>query len=111
MSTTRLRIDPDDPATFPAGRVDFAIVDNTTEADIASQQQQDDTAALQDMARYARRVRRRLGFTQAELAMRIAVSHSTIRNWEQGKRFPSGSARTLLRLLDKAPEATLRVLS
>ena len=111
MSTTRLRIDPEEPATFPAGRVDLAMVDNTTEADIVAQQQQDDTDALQDMARYARRVRRRLGFTQVELAMRIAVSHSTIRNWEQGKRFPSGAARTLLRLLDKAPEATLRVLS
>ena len=111
MSTTRLRIEPDGPATFPTGRVDFAVIDSTTEADIASQQQQDDTAALQDMARYARRVRRRLGLTQAELAMRIAVSHATIRNWEQGKRFPSGAARTLLRLLDKASEATLRVLS
>ncbi len=110
MSTTRVRVDPDDPASFPTGRVDFAVVDGTTEAEIALHQRQDDAAAMQDMARYARRVRRKLGLTQSELATRIAVSHATIRNWEQGKRFPSGAARTLLRLLDEAPEATLRVL-
>ena len=111
MSTTRVTIDPDDPATFPTGRVDPAVVDSTTEAKIALHQQQDDAAAMQDMARYARRVRRKLGLTQPELAERIAVSTGTIRNWEQGKRFPSGAARTLLRLLDKSPEDTLRVLS
>ena len=85
MSTTRVRIDPDDPASFPTGRVDPAVVDGTTEAEIAMHQRQDETAALQDMARYARRVRRKLGLTQSELATRIAVSHATIRNWEQGK--------------------------
>ncbi len=41
---------------------------------------------------------------------RIDVSHETIRNWEQGKRGPTGAARTLLRILDKAPEIALRVL-
>lgn len=35
MSTTRVRIDPDDPATVPEGRIDPAIVDGTTEAEIA----------------------------------------------------------------------------
>ena len=52
---------------------------------------------MQDMARYARRVRRRLGLTQIEFARRIDVSHETIRNWEQGKRGPTGAARALLR--------------
>ena len=44
-------------------------------------------------------------------ARRIDVSHETVGNWEQGKRGPTGAARTLLRVLDKAPEAALRVLS
>ena len=35
MGTTRIRIDPDDPSTFPTGRIDPAAVDATTEADIA----------------------------------------------------------------------------
>lgn len=111
MSTTRIRVDPDDPATLPEGRIAPAIVDGTTEAEIALQQQEDDAEAMQDMARYARRVRRRMGLTQVEFARRIGVSHETIRNWEQGKRGPTGAARALLRVLDKAPETALRVLT
>ena len=111
MSTTRVKIDPRDPATLPSGRIDPAVVDATTEADIASQQREDEAQARQDMARYARRVRKRLGLTQVEFARRIDVPHETIRNWEQGKRGPTGAARALLRVLDKAPETALRALS
>ena len=111
MGTTRIRIDPDDPSTFPRGRIDPAKVDATTEADIARQAREDDADAMQDMARYTRRIRRRLGLSQTELARRIDVSPETIRNWEQGKRGPTGAARALLRVLDKAPETALRVLT
>ena len=111
MSATRVRIDPDDPGTFPEGRIDPAVVDGTTEAAIALQQQEDAAEAMQDMARYARRIRRRLGLSQMELARRIDVPHETIRNWEQGKRCPTGAARALLRVLDKAPETALRLLT
>ena len=55
-------------------------------------------------------LRRRLGFSQAEFAKRIDVSLDTIRNWEQGKRSPTGAAKALLRVLDKAPEAALAAL-
>ena len=111
MSTTRIRIDPDDPSTFPEGRIDPAVVDATTEAELTLQEQEDAAAAVQDMARYTRRVRRRLGLSQTEFARRIAVSPETIRNWEGGKRCPTGAARALLRVLDKAPETALRVLT
>ena len=112
MSTTRIRIDPNDPsATLPEGRFDPAVVDALTEAGIALQKQEDGTEALQDMARYTRRIRRRLGLSQTELARRIDVPRETIRNWEQGKRYPTGAARALLRMLDKAPETALRVLT
>ena len=111
MSETHVRIDPDDPQSLPEGRINHAVLDGTTETDIALQQQQDDAEAMRDMARYARRVRKRLGLTQVEFARRIDVPHETIRNWEQGKRCPTGAARTLLRVLDKAPETALRVLT
>ena len=75
------------------------------------QEQEDDAEAMQDMARYARRIRRRLGVSQGELARRINVPQEAIRDWEQGKRCPTGAARALLRVLDKAPEAALRVLT
>ena len=111
MSTTRVRVDPADPASLPKGRVDHEVLGSTTEADLAAQQQQDDAEAMRDVARFARRVRRRLGLTQVEFARRIDVSHETIRNWEQGKRRPTGAAKALLRVLDKAPETALRVLT
>lgn len=53
MRTTRTRIDPDDPATLPEGRIDPVVVDATTEAEIAMQQKEDDAEAMQDMARNA----------------------------------------------------------
>ena len=111
MNTTRVRIDPDDPSTLPAGRIDPARVDATTAVEIAAQEREDAGEAMQDMARYARRVRRRLGLSQTVLARRTDVPVETIRNWEQGKRCPTGAARALLRMLDKAPETALRVLT
>ncbi len=87
------------------------MLDSTTENDLALQQDQDDTEAMRDMARYARRIRRCLGLTQIEFAQRIDVPHETIRNWEQGKRCPTGAARALLRILDEAPETALRALT
>ena len=57
MNTTRVRIDPDNPATLPEGRFDPAVIDGTKESEIAMQQQEDDAEAMQDMARCARRIR------------------------------------------------------
>ena len=51
MCTTRVRIDPNNPATLPAGRFDPEVVDGTTEAEIERQQQEDDAEAMQDLAR------------------------------------------------------------
>ena len=111
MSRKRVRIDPDDPRSLPPGRVDHAVLDRATEADLALQQRHDDAEAMREVARFVRRVRRRLGLTQVEFARRIDVPHETIRNWEQGKRSPTGAARALLRVIDKAPEVALRVLT
>ncbi len=97
MSITRIRIDPDDPSTLPKGRIDPARVDATTKAGIALQEREDEAGASQDTARYTRRIRRRMGLSQTELARRIDVSVETIRNWEQGKRCPTGAARADLK--------------
>jgi putative transcriptional regulator len=45
--------------------------------------------------------------SQSEFARRINVSLVTVRNWEQGKRSPTGAARALLRILDRAPTEVL----
>ena len=85
-------------------------IDATNEGDIAKHKAADDAEAVLDAAKFARRVRWRLGFSQAEFAKSIDVSLDTIRNWEQGKRSPTGAAKALLRVLDKAPEAALAAL-
>lgn len=53
MSTTRITIDPDDPGSLPEGRVDHAVLDATTEADLVSQQREDDAEAMREVARSA----------------------------------------------------------
>ena len=110
MKTVRVKIDPSHSALMLVGRVDMARVDATTEADIAQHIAEDEAQSVRDAALFAQRVRKRLGLSQAEFSARIHVSLDTIRNWEQGKRSPSGAAKALLRILDKMPEAALAVL-
>ncbi len=110
MKTVRMTIDPAVPASLAGGRIDPVRVEAITEKQIAAQQAADEAESMQDVARFVRRIRRRLGLTQAELAGRINVSIDTIRIWEQGKRCPTGAAKALLKVLDKAPEAALAAL-
>lgn len=93
------------------GRVNLAVLDATTEADIARQIKQDQAEAMIDAAKFTRSVRHKLGFSQTQLAQHIGVSIDTIRNWEQGKRSPVGAAKALYRVLDREPEAALSALS
>jgi putative transcriptional regulator len=51
-----------------------------------------------------------LGFSQPDFAQRFNVPLDTLRNWEQGKRKPTGAASALLKILDKAPQAALKAL-
>ena len=106
----KIKLDPANTQTWPKGGVNAARLDATTESQLAAQQASDDSAAMQDAAKYARSVRQRLGLTQQELPQRIDVSFETMRDWEQGKRSPTGAAKALLRVLDRAPEAALGAL-
>lgn len=58
-----------------------------------------------------RAIRRHLKLTQEQMAQFLGTSVSGYRKWEQGQRQPSGAARTLLRVMEKEPEAVLRVLA
>ena len=74
MKSVRMAIDPSVPASLARGRVDMARVDATTEDEIARHKANDDAEAMLDVAKFARRVRRRLGFSQAEFADRIDLA-------------------------------------
>ena len=49
--------------------------------------------------------------TQADMAMVLGTSLSGYKKWEQGQRRPSGVALTLLKIMDKEPEAVKRALA
>ena len=54
-----------------------------------------------------RAIRERLGLTQERFAAMLCISVKTLRNWEQGRREPSGPAMRLLQIADKHPEIVL----
>jgi putative transcriptional regulator len=58
-----------------------------------------------------KRIRGRLGLTQAAFASRFGFSVSAIRDWEQGRRAPEAATRVLLAVIDREPEAVLRALA
>jgi len=111
MKKRQVSVNLENISSFPEGRVNIEHLDKTTEESLTMQQASDDAEAMEDVARFARRVRRRLGLTQLEFSTRINVSQETIRNWEQGKRCPTGAAKALLKVLDRGPEAALHALS
>jgi putative transcriptional regulator len=54
-----------------------------------------------------KRIREGYNLTQAQFAVMLGISVSTLRNWEQGRRVPEGPAMVLLRVAEKHPEAVL----
>lgn len=54
-------------------------------------------------------IRERTGLSQAKFASLLGVSIRTLQEWEQGRRAPSGAARTLLMIAAKNPQALLEV--
>ena len=54
--------------------------------------------------------RARLGMSQSAFARLMGVSVRTLQDWEQGRRQPSGAARTLLRVAQRTPEAVRAVV-
>ena len=55
------------------------------------------------------RVRLQSGLSQAQFAAALGVSKRTLEQWEQGRRKPSGAAKTLLRIAERHPEALIEV--
>ena len=58
-----------------------------------------------------REIRAKLGMTQEEFAAALCISVKTLRNWEQGRRDPSGPAMRLLQIAEKHPEILLEAVA
>ena len=110
MKKTHVHVDPGNPTTFPEGRVDQTRLEATTDEDIREQIRRDEADAMQETGRYVRTIRARVGMSQRDFAHATGVSVDTLRNWEQGRRYPTATARALLKVLDRSPEAALAAL-
>ncbi len=51
------------------------------------------------------------GLSQPQFAQLIQVDVGTLRNWEQGRREPTGPAKALLRAIKSDPKAVLKALA
>jgi putative transcriptional regulator len=54
-------------------------------------------------------IREGTGLSQPRFAELLGVSVRTLQEWEQGRRAPSGAARTLLMIAAKNPRALIEV--
>ena len=54
-------------------------------------------------------IREKTGLSQSRFAVLLGVSVRTLQDWEQGRRAPSGAARTLLLVADRNPRALVEV--
>jgi putative transcriptional regulator len=55
--------------------------------------------------------RLKLGLSQSEFAKILGVSLRTLQEWEQGRRKPSGAAKSLITIAIKKPEVIKELLA
>lgn len=56
-------------------------------------------------------IRKGLKLTQQQFAQEFGLELRTVQDWEQGRVMPTGAARTLLRIIERDPEAVRRALA
>ena len=55
-------------------------------------------------------IREKMGVSQDRFAVILGVSKRTVENWEQGRRHPTGAARSLLKIVEADPQHALEAL-
>lgn len=99
-----------------SGRVDRAKLAATTEEDICQHMLEDGEDPEAPLPAYqalpdVQAIRERLRMSQEAFANTIGVPVATLRNWEQRRTGIAPAARTLLRILEREPDAALRALT
>lgn len=57
-----------------------------------------------------KKLREGLGMSQPEFALLFGFSLGTLRQWEQGRRYPDGAARVLLTVISHSPKVVREAL-
>jgi len=89
-------------ATYEASR-DLA-------ADLLEAVRQMKAGKLEVVASPVAQARQGTGLSQSQFAALMGVSVRTLQGWEQGRKQPSGAARTLIRIASTNPKALLAVM-
>ena len=61
-------------------------------------------------ATQVKEIREATGLTQVQFAQRIGIEVATLRNWELGRREPTGPAKALLTAIKNDPQHVLQAL-
>ncbi len=93
----------------PLSDADLAAYEATRDlaADLLESIQQMKAGKTHVVATPAAEARQRTGLSQSQFAALLGVSVRTLQGWEQGRKQPSGAARTLLTIARTNPKAIL----
>lgn len=97
-------------------RVDRARIAATTVEDIRRHEVEDGENPDAPLPPFrpvpdVRAIRTQLGMTQEVFAKAIGVPVATVRNWEQSRTSMDPAVRSLLRVVEREPDAALRALA
>jgi len=56
-------------------------------------------------------IRKKTGLSQQRFCATFGISLGTLRHWEQGLRYPRGTARVLLKVVASNPKAVMRAVN
>lgn len=102
----------------PSGRTDWEKVQSLSDEQIRDAAATDPDAPIltdRELSEFKRvpdvkSLRARLRMSQAEFAAAYHMRLGTVRDWEQRRVLPGAAARTLLTLIDRAPETVRELL-
>jgi len=116
-ATTTYRPDRKRPRRLTKAEV--ARLDSLTDDELTAAAESDsDNLPLDDrtLARLRRpidvkAIRKGLKLTQQQFAQAFGLELRTVQDWEQGRVLPTGAARTLLRIIERDPDAVRHALA
>ena len=115
-NTMHVKITTDD---LSAGQTDWDAVDALSDEEVEQAALSDPDApptTPESLANFQRAVdvkaiRKKLSLTQVQFATTFHLSLATIQAWEQGHSLPDPVARTLLRVIERNPQAVKDALA